>query len=87
MSRQNEPNENEGNVYAGKPDTRQSDDVAMPVSRFRPRYRALDEDEKKLHDELKSQAVVLERMFEQVKGGKPGRYKALAFTALEESIM
>jgi hypothetical protein len=72
------------NVYEGKPDARQSADVAMPVSRFRPRYRALTDDEKKLHDELKAQADVLDRMFQQV---KPGRYNALATTALEQSIM
>lgn len=75
------------NVFDGQPDQRQSNDEKEPMSRFRPRYRALSDDEKKLHDELKSQAVVLERMFEQVNDGKPGRYKALAFTALEESIM
>ena len=75
------------NVFEGKPDDRQSADISEPLSRFRPRYRALSDDEKKLHDELKSQAVVLERMFEQVNDGKPGRYKSLAFTALEESVM
>ena len=72
------------NVYEGKPDARQSDDVAMPVSRFRPRYRALTDEEKKLHDELKAQADVLDRMFQQV---KPGRYNSLAVTSLEQSIM
>lgn len=75
------------NVFGEKPDARQSEDQAMPVSRFRPRYRALSDDEKKLHDELKDQAVNLEKLFDQVKAGKAGRYKALAFTALEESIM
>ena len=34
------------NVYEGKTDARQSDDVALPVSRFRPRYRALTDEEK-----------------------------------------
>jgi hypothetical protein len=72
------------NVFEGTPDARQSDDVAMKVSRFRPRYRALTEDEKKLHDELKAQADVLDRMFAQV---KDGRYKSLATTSLELSIM
>ena len=72
------------NVYEGKPDARQSDDVAMPVSRFRPRYRAFTDEEKKLHDELKAQADVLDRMFQQV---KPGRYNSLAVTSLEQSIM
>lgn len=72
------------NVYEGKPDDRQSADVAITVSRFRPRYRALTDEEKKLHDELKAQADVLDRMFQQV---KPGRYNSLATTALEQSIM
>jgi hypothetical protein len=72
------------NVFEGKPDARQSDDPAMPVSRFRPRYRALTDDEKKLHDEIKATAVVMESMFGQV---KPGRYNALAMTALEQSVM
>lgn len=29
------------NVYKGTPDARQSADVAHPVSRFRPTYRAI----------------------------------------------
>lgn len=72
------------NVFEGKPDARQSADVKHPVSRFRPTYRALTDDEKKLHDELKSKAVELEQMFAQV---KPGRYNALAMTSLEQAIM
>lgn len=71
-------------VFAGTPDARQSEDVAMPVSRFRPRYRALTPDEKALHDELKSKAVELETLFAKV---KPGRYNAMAITALETAIM
>lgn len=71
-------------VFEGKPDARQSDDVAMPTSRFRPKYRALTPDEKALHDEIKAQAVVLETLFEKV---KPGRYRALGLTALEEAVM
>lgn len=71
------------NVYEGKPDARQSSE-AITVSRFRPKYRALTDEEKALHDELKSKAAELETLFESV---KPGRYRALAFTALEESIM
>jgi hypothetical protein len=42
-------------VYDGKPDGRQGD-AAQPVSRFRPRYRALTEDEKALHDAIKWKA-------------------------------
>lgn len=71
-------------VYEGKPDGRQSDDQAMPTSRFRPKYRALSDDEKALHDEIKSKATELESLFSKV---KDGRYKSLAFTSLEESIM
>lgn len=72
------------NVFEGKPDARQSDDVKLKVSRFRPRYRALTDDEKALHDALKDKASELEALFEQV---KPGRYNALALTALEQSLM
>ena len=71
-------------VFEGAPDGRQSEDTAMPTSRFRPRYRALTDDEKALHDEIKAKAAELEMRFEQV---KPGRYRSLAFTALEEAVM
>ncbi len=72
------------NVYDGKPDARQSADVAMPVSRFRPRYRALTDEEKALHDQLKDKAAELEALFAKI---KPGRYNALAVTALEQAVM
>jgi hypothetical protein len=72
------------NVYEGKPDGRQSDDVNMPVSRFRPKYRALTDDEKALHDEIKTKTAELEAVFEKVKSG---RYKSLAMTELETSVM
>ena len=72
------------NVFTGTPDARQSDDTAMPVSRFRPRYRALTDEEKALHDDLKTKAAELEALFAQV---KPGRYNSLAITALEQSLM
>lgn len=71
-------------VFEGAADARQSDSTQEPVSRFRPRYRALTEDEKALHDALKSKAAELEELFEQV---KPGRYRSLALTSLEESVM
>lgn len=71
------------NVYEGKPDGRQAD-TAIQVSRFRPRYRALTDDEKELHDAIKSKADELEQLFEKV---KPGRYHSLAITSLEESVM
>jgi len=72
------------NVYEGKTDARQDGDVNLPVSRFRPRYRALTEGEIALHDAIKGKAAELETLFDQV---KPGRYHALALTSLEESIM
>lgn len=72
------------NVYEGDTDARQSDDVSEKVSRFRPRYRALTDGEKALHDEIKAKAAELEELFEKV---KPGRYNALAMTNLELSVM
>ena len=72
------------NVFSGATDARQSDDVNAYTSRFRSTYRALTEEEKSLHDRLKAKAVELEQIFEEV---KPGRYRSLGFTALEESIM
>ena len=71
-------------VFEGQPDARQSDKVDMPVSRFRPRYRALTDDEKTLHDDIKNKAAELEVLFGKVKSG---RYNSLAMTALEQSIM
>lgn len=71
-------------VYEGAPDGRQSDSVTEPVSRFRPKYRALTDEEKALHDAVKAKAVELESLFDQV---KPGRYRSLGFTALEEAVM
>lgn len=72
------------NVYEGQTDERQSASVAEPVSRFRPCYRALTDDEKALHDALKNKASELDALFDQVKAG---RYHSLATTSLEESIM
>lgn len=72
------------NVFDGAPDGRQSDDVAMPTSRFRPRYRALTDLEKALHDQIKEKAAELEALFETV---KPGPYRSLGLTALEEAVM
>jgi hypothetical protein len=71
------------NVYENQPDARQAEEAIKP-SRFRPRYRQLTDDEKALHDALKNKAVELEELFNQV---KDGRYKSLAFTSLEESVM
>lgn len=72
------------NVFEGKPDGRQSDNVDEPVSRFRPKYRALTDDEKSLHDALKNKAAEMEELYKQV---KPGRYNSLAVTSLEQSVM
>jgi hypothetical protein len=70
-------------VFEGQPDSRQSAD-AIQVSRFRPKYRALSDDEKALHDAIKDKAAELEALFGKV---KPGRYNALAITSLEQSVM
>lgn len=70
-------------VFEGKPDTRQGD-ATTAMSRFRPRYRALTDDEKALHDAIKSKADELAALFETV---KPGRYRSLGMTALEEAVM
>jgi hypothetical protein len=72
------------NVYDGPTDARQSDSLTYPLSRFRPRYRALREDEKALHDAIKEKAVELEALFGKVKSG---RYNTLAMTSLEASVM
>jgi hypothetical protein len=71
-------------VFDGKPDGRQSADVALKPSRFRPTYRALTDEEKALHDDLKTKAAELEVLFDRV---KDGRYKSLAMTNLEQAVM
>lgn len=73
-------------LYEGTPDARQGDASVKP-SRFRPVYRQLDDNEKALHDEIKAKAAELEELIEAVKDGQPGRYKALALTNLEVSVM
>ena len=70
-------------VFEDKPDDRQANEH-IPTSRFRPRYRALTDEEKALHDAIKTKAAELEVLFEQV---KPGRYRSLGMTALEEAVM
>jgi hypothetical protein len=74
------------NVFAGAPDARQSDKVDEPVSRFRPRYRALTDDEKALHDAIKNKAAELETLFGRVADKGVG-YKALGIAALEQAVM
>jgi hypothetical protein len=71
-------------VFDGKPDGRQSADPTHSVSRFRPTYRALTDDEKALHDQIKEAAVNLEGLIGMI---EPGRYTALAITALESAVM
>ena len=70
-------------MYEGEPDRRQSgpDEV---VSRFRPRYRKLTDAELSLVDQIKAKATELETLYDQVPNG---RYKSLAFTELEASVM
>jgi hypothetical protein len=81
-------------VFDGPADGRQSTDQAHPTSRFRPRYRALSDGEKYLHDSIKAKAEELERLFEKVTAeraasghGPAPREGALAMTKLEEAIM
>lgn len=69
-------------LYEGALDARQENNIVS--SRFRKRYRQLTEVEVALHDDIKEHAAALEALFEQV---PPGRYRSLAFTALEEAIM
>lgn len=71
-------------VFSDTPDERQSDSKVPEVSRFRPRYRALTDKEKALHDAIKTKAAELEALYDLVSNG---RYKALGITALEASVM
>lgn len=71
-------------VYEGEADTRQTAEHALPASRFRPRYRQLTPEELALHDQIKTKAAELEALFDKV---KPGRYRSLGHTALEEAVM
>lgn len=71
-------------VFEGPKDGRQSSDEKEPLSRFRPRYRALSNEEKAQHDALKDAYAAVEQL---VGALSPGRYRALALTSLEESCM
>ena len=71
-------------VFDGTPDARQQASTSVPVSLFRPTYRALTSEEKLLHDALKAKADELHQLFMLV---KHGRYRSLAVTSLEESVM
>jgi hypothetical protein len=85
-------------IFEGAPDARQSKQTTFQTSRFRPRYCALTDEEKALHDQLKDKAAELEALFEKtatLRASAPdapnsssgGRYKSLALTALEQSLM
>jgi hypothetical protein len=54
------------------------------ASRFRPIYRELTVAENDLITKIKNKAEELEGLFHEI---KPGRYPALATTALEEAVM
>lgn len=71
-------------LYKDQPDERQSEDTQETISRFRPRYRALTDEEKALHDEIKVKAEELEALYDKL---TQGRYTSLAVTKLEESVM
>jgi hypothetical protein len=71
-------------TFEGKPDARQAQEH-IKTSRFRPRYRQLTDEEKALHDQIKSKAEELETLFEKLP--IKGRYHAMAITALEQAIM
>lgn len=72
------------NLFEGTPDARQADEVDEEMSRFRPRYRALTPEEVAHHDDLKTAYTAVERLLDILPSG---RYRALAYTALEESCM
>lgn len=69
-------------LFEEKPDARQGEEIES--SRFRKRYRPLTPPEIALHDAIKNKAMEMEMLFSQVKSG---RYRSLAFTCLEESVM
>ena len=54
------------------------------ASKFRPVYRTLTSEEKALIDAIKLKAEELDALYSRV---KDGRYKSLAATSLEESVM
>lgn len=75
-----------GHVFSNTPEARQAAQGEEAVtSVFRPRYRALSDEEKALHDEIKTAAEALLRLYNRIPSG--ARYRSLAQTALEESVM
>ena len=69
---------------ADKPAGRQSASSTPSWNPFWPTYRALTDNEKALHDAVKDKATELLNLVQTI---KPGRYRLLSITALEESIM
>lgn len=63
------------NVFEGEPDGRQSANVHLQTSIFRPVYRALTDEQKALHDALKTKATELEALIRQT-AEPPPRYDA-----------
>jgi hypothetical protein len=70
-------------LYAGEPDARQAT-TAIKTSRFRPVYRALTDEEKALHDNIKAAAKWMEDLIDAL---PPGREVSLGMTKLEEAVM
>ena len=66
------------------PGARQPDDLDELIRRFRPRDRALTEEEKKLHDDLKAAYTNVEDFISRLAAG---RYRTLALTALGVSCL
>lgn len=70
-------------LFNGDSDERLQPDTT--VTRFRPRYRKLNDAELQLMDEIKSKASELESLYERIEG--KGRGVSIALTKLEESVM
>lgn len=80
---------NPDNLYEkGVPDARVDTTAAQQASAkgnpFRPKYRKLTDEEMQLHDDIKRDAMALLTTIRKV---KPGRYRSLSVTALEEAAM
>lgn len=85
-------------VFEAEPDGRQSADMSFQPSIFRPVYRALSDEEKTLHDQIKVKAGELEQLIYQT--NPPHRrdaqrptttnrdiYEGRAMEALELAVM
>ena len=75
-----------GDVFeGGQGDARQGVQAAYETEDpFRKRYRQLIPAEIELHDAIKTKAAELWALCQQV---KPGRYRALGITSLEQAVM